>query len=195
MATFFTADTHFGHENVIKHSRRPFADVDEMNAALRQNWNARVTDKDDIYIMGDFFYKGSGGPTQIIKQLNGRKHLIRGNHDGRYLKDAAFREQFVEIVDLLNLNVDGKHIILCHYPIAEWPRYFQGSWHIHGHIHNRRGETFEFLRTKERALNAGADITHFSPVTFDELKTYNYIFKAQEPCPDEPFSDLIDDDE
>jgi calcineurin-like phosphoesterase family protein len=58
MAVFFTADTHFGHENAIKHCRRPFADADEMNAVLRQNWNARVKDDDDIYIIGDFFFKG-----------------------------------------------------------------------------------------------------------------------------------------
>jgi calcineurin-like phosphoesterase family protein len=68
--------------------------------------------------------------------------------------------------------------LVCHYPLAEWNGYFRGSWHIHGHIHNRRNEAFSFMQTRERALNAGADITQFMPVTFAELKQYNKAFKC-----------------
>jgi len=131
-----------------------------------------------IYIVGDFWYRGtSDGAVHIVRQLKGRKHLIIGNHDRRFLKNSAFREGFVEVADILDLAYDGKRMILCHYPFAEWDGFFRGSWHIYGHIHNSRNEAFDYLRTKERALNAGVDITQYMPVTFDELKQYNEAFK------------------
>lgn len=40
---YFTADTHFGHVNVIKMSNRPFADINEMNKTLITNWNSFVS--------------------------------------------------------------------------------------------------------------------------------------------------------
>ena len=179
MAVYFIADTHFGHEGIIKLSNRPFADLDEMTAIMVQSWNMRVTAKDDIYIVGDFCFRGGHDRAiQMAKRLNGRKHLIVGNHDITYLEFPNYREQFVEIADMLQISIDGERIILCHYPIAEWHGYHRGSWHIYGHIHNRKDEAFAYMRTQERALNAGADITQYMPVTFSELKQYNDIFKS-----------------
>ena len=181
MAFFFIADTHFFHKNVISFSRRPFADLEEMNSVMLKNWNARVKDNDNIYIVGDICHRVKlDNAIELLKQLNGRKHLVVGNHDKKYLKNADFRKQFKEVEDIIKISVNGQTAVLCHYPMAEWNRYFRGGWHIHGHIHNRRGETFRFMRTQERALNAGVDITNFSPVSFEELKAYNDIFKAQE---------------
>ena len=45
---YFIADTHFGHENVIKFCDRPFACADEMNEALISNWNERVNGNDTV---------------------------------------------------------------------------------------------------------------------------------------------------
>ena len=150
-----------------------------MTAAMIQNWNLRIKAQDDVYIVGDFCWRGGHDyAIQIAKQLNGRKHLIIGNHDKVYLEFPNYREQFVAIENLLDIIVDGERITLCHYPLAEWNGSHRGSWHIHGHIHNRRDEAFEFMKTRERALNAGADITYLMPATFGELKHYNEIFKT-----------------
>ena len=68
------------------------------------------------------------------------------------------------------VNEDQKRVIyLCHLPFAEWPYYQRNTYHIYGHIHNDRGETFQFMSKKERALNAGCMINHYEPVTLDEL--------------------------
>ncbi len=55
--TYFTSDLHFGHENIIRFSNRPFSSAEEMNRTLIDNWDSRVTDRDDIYILGDMFYR------------------------------------------------------------------------------------------------------------------------------------------
>ena len=78
---FFTSDTHFTHNNIIKFCNRPFKDVEEMNQTLVDNWNKVVGPTDIIYHLGDFCFAGSAEWHSIIGQLNGRIHLILGNHE------------------------------------------------------------------------------------------------------------------
>lgn len=54
---YFTADTHFGHENIIRFCNRPFPDLETMNETLIENWNQRVCSNDTIYIIGDLFFR------------------------------------------------------------------------------------------------------------------------------------------
>lgn len=54
MAVYFTADLHFNHAGVINFDDRPYAYVDEMNRSMVEDWNAKVTGKDEVYILGDF---------------------------------------------------------------------------------------------------------------------------------------------
>lgn len=51
---YFTSDTHFGHENVIRFAGRPYETVAQMNHALVANINARVQPRDELYILGVF---------------------------------------------------------------------------------------------------------------------------------------------
>lgn len=74
---FFTADTHFGRSNVIQYEKRPFRTVDEMDEALVENWNRRVSPEDDIYILGDLTLKGPKTANALLERLQGRKYLIR----------------------------------------------------------------------------------------------------------------------
>ena len=53
MAHWYTADTHFGHENVMKFCDRPFSSVEEMDAVLIANMCDRVHEDDDLWIIGD----------------------------------------------------------------------------------------------------------------------------------------------
>ena len=39
---YYISDLHIGHENILRFDNRPFADVNEMNNKLIENWNARV---------------------------------------------------------------------------------------------------------------------------------------------------------
>ena len=183
MATFFTADLHFGHDNIIKFCDRPFENVADMTRTLISNWNSRVSNDDHVYIVGDLFYGGRDAAGQqeaieVVRKLNGILHLVAGNHDFPYLKNTDYHYLFADVDHLRYLSHEGERIFLCHYPLAEWSGFFRGSWHIYGHIHNAKNSAFQYMRTLDNALNAGVDICDFMPVTFQELKEYNKRFKA-----------------
>ena len=172
---FYTADLHFGHQNVLKYDNRPFADVNEMDRALIELWNGRVSDDDEVYIVGDFAFKNEKPEEWYLQQLKGKKHLIIGNHDAKTLSNPAAMAYF-ESVDKMKHISDGNHqICLCHFPIAEWNGYFKGHFHIYAHIHNRKDETYQFMRHYSRALNAGCMINGYMPVPFDELVKNNLL--------------------
>lgn len=78
---WFTADLHFWHSRIIKHCQRPFTCVEEMNRTLINNWNSCVREDDTVYVLGDMFWCGRKKAETIIKNLNGAKVLIKGNHD------------------------------------------------------------------------------------------------------------------
>ena len=52
--TYFTADTHFGHQNVIRFCDRPWQTAEEMDEAMIERWNDRVRNNDTIYILKEF---------------------------------------------------------------------------------------------------------------------------------------------
>ena len=79
---YFTSDLHFCHEKMIRIMDRPFRDAADMEEGLVQNWNSRVTPEDEVYILGDVTMRGRKEARQALERLNGRKYLVRGNHDG-----------------------------------------------------------------------------------------------------------------
>ena len=60
MAYFFTSDQHFGHHNILRHSKRPFTNVTEMDAALIRNWNKVVGPDDIVYHSFAITHSGPG---------------------------------------------------------------------------------------------------------------------------------------
>lgn len=173
----YIADIHFGHRNVIEFDSRPFIDIEEMDNALIQLWNGRVTNKDDVYILGDFAYRNEKLEEEYLSQLRGKKHLIIGNHDNKMLKNEKAMSYFHSVDKMMHVTDNGNQICLCHYPIAEWNGYHKGHLHIYGHIHNRKDDTFLFMRNKEGALNAGCMINNYVPVSLNELMKNNQIHK------------------
>ena len=55
--TYYIADTHFGHENIIEMCNRPFSNIDEMNSVMINRWNKKVKGNDTIYVIGDMFFR------------------------------------------------------------------------------------------------------------------------------------------
>lgn len=67
---FFTADLHFYHDKVIRFASRPFCDADTMNKALIENWNKKVSARDEVYILGDVTMKGPEYATEVFVSLS-----------------------------------------------------------------------------------------------------------------------------
>lgn len=171
---FYTADLHFGHRSVIIFDNRPFADVDEMDSALINLWNQRVGDEDHVYIIGDFAFRNEKSEEWYLQRLKGHKHLVIGNHDGKLLKNAAAMRYFESVDKMMHVSDDGTQICLCHFPLAEWNGFKRGHSHIYGHIHNRKDATWEFMRTRNNAYNAGCMLYGYMPVTLQEMKAEQF---------------------
>lgn len=181
---YYISDLHFGHHNILRLSNRPFKNMDEMIEKMIENWNKIVSVEDDVYILGDVFYHYDGNICEILKKLNGHKHLIIGNHEKQLLKNKQALTMFEsldsykEITDILN----GKtiQVVLCHYPLCEWNGFFRNSIHLYGHIHNNTtNNTYKIMSKIKNAYNVGADIIDFTPQTLQNVITYNQNFRKE----------------
>jgi calcineurin-like phosphoesterase family protein len=163
---FFTADLHFGHENVIRYEDRPFSSCQEMDRVLISNWNKKIKPTDLVYILGDLtFIKSEARIAKLIQQLNGRLFLIKGNHD-YFAKKAWAQKYFEQIVDYLEIKIDGYLLCMMHYPLASWNKKHYGSVHLHGHIHSNKLPFF----IEGRIYNVGVDVNNYYPISWSELK-------------------------
>jgi calcineurin-like phosphoesterase family protein len=175
---YYTADLHIGHANILKHTNRPFATLDEMNAELCKRWNRRVKKNDTVYILGDIFFRNAVPASEYLQELNGKKHLIVGNHDKDWMKKTDLDAFFQSVQHFAEIS-DGNHkLVLCHYPLMTWNGASRGRYMIHGHIHDNTGSDYwPLLRNMPHALNASVEVNGYEPVTFDELVANNIAFK------------------
>ena len=173
---YFTADCHFGHQNVIRFCNRPYATAEEMNDDLIKRWNSKVMRSDTVYVLGDMFYRAEN-PEKILKTLKGKKVLIVGNHDDSWMKKIDLSRHFKDVQLMAEISTGGAGATLCHYPMTSW-RHQMRTYMIHGHIHNNTDLPFwDYLTSNERILNAGVDVNDYYPVTLNELIENNKKFK------------------
>jgi calcineurin-like phosphoesterase family protein len=158
MTMFFTADTHFGDHRTINIWKRPFANTDEMDALILGRWNAAVTPDDEVWHLGDVARR----PADVagwLARLNGRKHLLRGNND----PDATLAAVgWASVGDYVEIELDGRKLVLCHYPFRSWNGQHRGSLNLHGHSHGR-------LKPMPRQYDVGVDVHDYMPITLGAL--------------------------
>lgn len=178
---YFTSDLHLGHKNIISLCQRPFASVEEMDETLISNWNRKVHRNDTVYILGDLMFRNEKPPEKYLRQLNGKKYLIIGNHDRKWIKKCDLSLYF-ESVENLDFISDGKRqMTICHYPMMSWP-HITRSFMVFGHIHNdTTAEYWPLIARSEKMFNAGVDINRFEPVTFEEMAENNIRHKILFP--------------
>jgi calcineurin-like phosphoesterase family protein len=157
MAIFFTADTHFGDHRTINIHKRPFGSVSQMDETLIRCWNAVVGEEDVVWHLGDF--ARSAKHASLLSSLNGTKHLLRGNNDPEGIARAA---GWASCADYVELELDGRALVLCHYPFRSWNGQHRGAINLHGHSHGR-------LKSLPRQFDVGVDAREWTPVRLNDL--------------------------
>ena len=166
---YFTADLHFYHDKIIRHTGRPFHHMEEKNKELIQKWNNKVSHNDEIYILGDFTMKGADVASACLYSLKGKKYLIRGNHDN-FADSSNFESSlFVSIRDYMEIAYLNQHFVLFHYPIMEWNGYGKGAIALHGHQHNHKDYNLENRRKGILRYDVGVDANNMEPVSAQEI--------------------------
>jgi calcineurin-like phosphoesterase family protein len=179
----FIADTHLGHENILKECRPQFSSIDEMNALIIENINRKMKKTDVLYIIGDFSYRSKRSPLEYLQEIKPKKILIVGNHDRDWLRHLTRQEidqYFLGVYSQYSIKKNSIELHFNHFPQLAWNRshYFAQSFSICGHIHNARessvaAQLFPYVKCQ---FNAGVDINQFVPVTFEELVANNTAF-------------------
>ena len=162
---YFTADLHLGHNAIINMQNRPFEDVEQMNKTLIDNINCFVKPDDYLYILGDISHRiNTEKSNELIKKINGKKILIKGNHDKQF--DESL---FIEILDYKELVYANRLFVMMHYPIRSWNKMRSGSIQLHGHIHS--DENYNFTN-KEKGIyqyDVGVDANSYYPVSVNQI--------------------------
>jgi len=114
---FLISDTHFGHAKFLTFKTasgeliRKFDSVEQMDQTMIDNWNKVVNKNDQVYHLGDVVINRKF--LQVLDQLNGKKVLIRGNHD--IFKIDDYTKYFKDVRGSHRLD---KHFVLSHIHIT-----------------------------------------------------------------------------
>lgn len=138
---FVTSDLHFGHKNILKFNpeTRPYDNIEEHDEALIDNWNSVVGPNDVVWNLGDLsFHRNFNKTLDILGRLNGKHHLILGNHD-QLLRKQRFREEaekhLASISDYHELRINKQKICMSHYSMRVWNCMHHGALMLFGHSH------------------------------------------------------------
>ncbi len=185
---FFISDTHFCHQNIIRFCDRPFADVEEMNEALIDNWNSVVSGDDTVYHLGDVALGKWVEWDSILTRLNGYKVLVVGNHERIFAKESEknrrrFATEYPKWFEQIHTNIEGFELAngtkvnLSHFPYDgdshDGDRFTdvrladRGLTLIHGHTH--RNQIVSHSRAGTLQIHVGADAFNYTPVSEDQI--------------------------
>lgn len=164
---YFTSDTHFGHKNIIKYCSRPYSSVEEMDTELSKNWNRHVRPEDMVIHLGDVSFHKPDVTKRILSKLNGKKHLIIGNHD----KEDEHRWMGVwdTVQHYKELKYERTKFVLFHFGLRVWNKSRYDAIHLYGHSHGT-------LPPHGRSVDVGVDCkeitSEYCPVSIVEVMNY-----------------------
>lgn len=176
---YLISDTHFYHDNIMLYANRHSAGIDKYIDGLI-DYLQFIKDDDILLFLGDLALstrKTLDGCKELVSQIRGQKHFIRGNHD-KWLKDIdIFDMGFLSVQDYILID----DTLFCHYPFEDnkfkykkcnhdylWEMFFANpkiKTIYHGHIHDGRipnGENTEHYWLKGvKRINCCVDKNHY----------------------------------
>lgn len=191
--TWFISDPHWYHDKVIEFCDRPFDDMEDMLEKMVKWWNELVAPEDTVICGGDMFmYASKPQMKEFMSRLNGKKILVRGNHDQKpqVMKNCGF--DFV--CEEMTYIVGGEKVTISHYPFRS-PVYkhiyynlkhkvfkflgLKGTWATKKHTYLKRpknngqflihGHTHSPNKVNGRMIHIGADAWNYRPIPLHEI--------------------------
>ena len=167
---FLTSDPHYNHDREFIWKARGFNSIDEMNEAYVSNWNETIDADDDAYILGDVML-GDPSAIEYVKRLNGKIHIILGNHDTS--KRAEMYRELPNVVEVAEVGIRLKYkkhtFVLTHFPMLtgnlESEHLKQMVLNLFGHTH----QTTNFYNDMPYMYHVGVDSHNGYPVLLDDI--------------------------
>ena len=175
---WFTSDTHFGHQNILKFCERPFVSIEEMDNTIIERWNSKVGKDDIVFHLGDFAFATNKRWQELISLLNGKIYLILGNHDITRWPGTYTMQLFDRVENQMMLKIDNKYkVYLNHFPFLCYDGTYRNpedcTIQLHGHVHERVGGIGkDDQRLQYRfpyQYDVGVDNNNFYPISWEEI--------------------------
>ena len=178
---YITSDTHFGHKNIVRgttnwrtqdgeipiDSTRDFQTIEQMNERLIDGINHHVGQDDTLIMLGDVSFGGFDNIGKFLERLICHNiHLILGNHDHHIENNRDFvKERFLSVQHYMEININDRNFVLCHYPLQSWHGMNKGVIHLHGHVHLPENRKFG----NGKKMDVGVDGNGMDPYSIDEI--------------------------
>ena len=178
---FVTSDTHFGHKNICRgvtnwrtqdgqipiDSTRDFQTIEQMNERLIDGINHHVGQDDTLIMLGDVSFGGFDNIGIFLERLICHNiHLILGNHDHHIDNNRDYvQKRFLSVQHYLEVRINDRDFVLCHYPLQSWHGMSKGVIHLHGHVHLPEHRKFG----NGKKMDVGVDGNGMDPYSIDEI--------------------------
>jgi calcineurin-like phosphoesterase family protein len=178
---FITSDTHYAHKNICRGvtdwrtqdgevpvgSTRDFETIEQMNERLVNGINNVVGQDDTLIMLGDVSFGGFENIGIFLDRLICKNiHLILGNHDTHIENNREnIQSKFLSVQHYLEVNINDKNFVLCHYPLQSWNGLNKGVIHLHGHVHLPANRKFG----NGKRMDVGVDGNDMVPYSIDAI--------------------------
>ena len=167
---WITSDWHFNHQREFIYIPRGFSSVEEMNEAIIARHNKLVQPEDDVYVLGDLMLGDSEKGIECIKRMNGKLHIVRGNHDtDRRWELYKSLPNVVEMDNAIYLKYKKHNFYMSHYISLtgnlEKESLTQMTLNLFGHTHQKDN----FYMDMPYLYHVGVDSHNCSPVLLDDI--------------------------
>lgn len=166
MNTWISSDYHIGEQRMDL-MMRPFKNSKDMLNWMVYKHNCLVSQEDIVYVNGDVCFQKTPEELPNIDLFNGRKILIRGNHD-RVFSDSELLKYFEQVIpegDGIKIDIEDIPLYITHYPNQS----LEDRFNLVGHIHS-------LWKVQLNMINVGVDANHFTPLCLE--KDIPFLIKA-----------------
>ena len=162
-----TSDQHFSHIQPFVWEKRGYKSVEDMNKEQIRKWNEVVGTEDEVWFLGDGMMNDNVAGAMCFSKLNGKIHIITGNHD-LPTRVEIYKQFGFDVQDGKRFTYKKKNFIFSHEPVITSNGSFKGwrdTVNIHGHTH----QTSNFTEGYPLMYHAGGDSHNGYPVLLDDI--------------------------